>query len=82
MTTPREGHSGSADQGAGEAEKNANPEEIEADIERAREGLGETVEALTARLDVKTRAQQEFAATKERALAQARVAKARTTAGR
>jgi hypothetical protein len=80
MTTRHESRSDSADQGAGEAEKNANPEEIEVDIERACEELGETVEALTARLDVKTPAQQEFAAKRERALAQARVAKARAAA--
>ncbi len=80
MTTRHESCSDSADQGAGEAEKNANPEEIEVDIERAREEHGETVEALTARLDVKTRAQQEFAAKRERALAQARFAKARAAA--
>ncbi len=72
MTTHHESHSDSADQGAGEAEKSANPEEIEVDIERAREELGETVEALTERLDVKARTKQKVAAAKDRARTQIR----------
>ncbi|MCG7597576.1 DUF3618 domain-containing protein [Mycobacterium sp. PSTR-4-N] len=39
--------------------------EIEADIERTRAELGETVGALTDKLDVKGRAQQKVADTKE-----------------
>jgi MYXO-CTERM domain-containing protein len=34
------------------------PEEIEADIERQREALGQTVDALAAKLDVKAQARQ------------------------
>jgi Protein of unknown function (DUF3618) len=41
------------------------PEEIEADIERTREDLGDTVEALAAKTDVKARAKEKFAETKE-----------------
>jgi Protein of unknown function (DUF3618) len=62
-----------------EPEKGASADELEADIERTRQELGETVEALTGKLDVKTRAQQRFATTKEQALTQAGVAKARAT---
>lgn len=36
-------------------DSSATPEEIEADIARARQELGETVEALAERLDVKAR---------------------------
>lgn len=43
------------------------PEEIEADIERQREELAETINQLQARLDVKARAKQEVAHLKDRA---------------
>lgn len=46
----------------GSAQK-AGPDEIQADIERTRQELGETVEALTQKLDVKTRMQQKLATT-------------------
>jgi hypothetical protein len=45
----------------------AGVEEIQADIERTREQLGETVEALSAKLDVTGRAKQKAAETKEKA---------------
>jgi hypothetical protein len=60
-------------------EQGASADELEADIERTREELGETVEALAGKLDVKARAQQRFATTKEQALTQAGVARARAT---
>jgi hypothetical protein len=41
------------------------PEEIEADIERTREELGDTVEALAAKSDVKGRAKAKVEETKE-----------------
>jgi len=41
------------------------PEDIEADIERAREELGDTVEALAAKTDVKGRAKARATETKE-----------------
>lgn len=43
------------------------PEEIEADIERQREDLADTVSALGAKLDVKSRAQHKAAELKDRA---------------
>ena len=41
------------------------PEEIQADIERTREQVGDTVEALAAKTDVKARAQEKIGAAKE-----------------
>ena len=45
----------------------ADISDIEADIEQTRAELGETVEALTAKMDVKGRAQEKVDETKERA---------------
>lgn len=45
----------------------AGIKDIEADIEQTREELGETVEALTAKMDVKERAREKVDETKERA---------------
>jgi hypothetical protein len=44
----------------------AGLDDIEADIERTRKDLGETVGALSAKLDVKERAKDKAAETKER----------------
>ena len=44
-----------------------SPEEIEADIARQREQLAETVDQLSAKLDVKSRAQHKAADLKDRA---------------
>lgn len=55
----------------------ATPEELVADIEATRAELGETVEALSQKLDVKAQARQSLDDAKERATAQARVAQAR-----
>ena len=43
------------------------PEQIQADIEAQREQLAETVDQLSAKLDVKSRAQQKAADLKDRA---------------
>jgi type VI protein secretion system component VasF len=43
----------------------AGLDDIQADIEQTREQLGETVEALQAKLDVKARAQDKVAETKQ-----------------
>jgi hypothetical protein len=43
------------------------PEELRAQVEQTRQELGETVEALAAKTDVKARAQQKAAAVKEQA---------------
>lgn len=45
----------------------ADTEDIEADIEQTRAELGDTVEALTAKMDVKERARDKVDDTKERA---------------
>lgn len=51
---------GKAQGGPGEAAPD-NPDELMAEIERTREELGDTVEALAAKADVKARAQQRAA---------------------
>ena len=48
-----------------EGSKGRTPEEIEADIEATREELGDTVEALAAKTDVKGRTKAKVEATKE-----------------
>jgi hypothetical protein len=45
----------------------SSPEQLEADIERQREELADTVDALHAKLDVKTRAKDKAADVRERA---------------
>lgn len=51
--------------------KGAGADEIEADIERTREQLGETVEALAAKFDVKAQAQHKVHDATQRARAAA-----------
>ena len=48
-------------------DKNQTPEQIQADIEAQREQLAETVDQLSAKLDVKSKAQQKAADLKNRA---------------
>jgi hypothetical protein len=48
-------------------DKNQTPEQIQADIEAQREQLADTVDQLTAKLDVKSQAQQKVAEVKDRA---------------
>jgi ElaB/YqjD/DUF883 family membrane-anchored ribosome-binding protein len=48
-----------------EGQKERTPEEIEADIKETREELGDTVEALAAKTDVKARAKDKVSETKE-----------------
>jgi chromosome segregation ATPase len=57
-----------------------NVEQLQADIEHTREELAETVEALTAKLDVKSRARDRLDDTKARARAQVADAQARAKA--
>jgi hypothetical protein len=45
---------------------NQTPEQIQADIEAQREQLADTVDQLTAKLDVKSQAQQKVADVKDR----------------
>lgn len=51
----------------GEPPKGAKPEEIERHVERTREDLGQPVEALSHKLDVRGRARATMAATRRRA---------------
>ena len=64
MTTP-------ADSTEGGPSKGASTEEIEADIARTRERLGDTVDALSERLDVKAQAKKKAQQTKDRAKSKA-----------
>lgn len=54
-----------------------SPEEIQAHIEQTRRELGDTVDALGAKFDVKTRAQQQATATKQRVRQEAAAIKQR-----
>lgn len=66
----------------GTAEKNQparSPEEIQADIEQTREQLGQSVDALSAKLDVKTRARNRVATTRQQASDQVQHARRRAT---
>jgi ElaB/YqjD/DUF883 family membrane-anchored ribosome-binding protein len=47
--------------GATSADENRSPEEIRADIDQTREEMGDTVDALAAKTDVKGQAQQRIA---------------------
>ena len=58
--TAEEARDAGTQTGSGDAPP-ANPNELMAEIERTREELGETVEALAAKTDVKARAQQRAA---------------------
>jgi ABC-type enterochelin transport system substrate-binding protein len=60
-----------------ESEMGSDLDEIEADIERTREQLGETVEALSRKFDMKARATQSVGHTKQRVKEQAIAAKQR-----
>jgi hypothetical protein len=64
VTTP-------ADSTEGGPSKGASTEEIEADIARTRERLGDTVDALSERLDVKAQAKKKAQQTKDRAKSKA-----------
>jgi hypothetical protein len=71
VVTPREtpvedASPATASGGSGEPETR-DTAQIAADIEQTRQELGETVEALTAKLDVKARARQRLVVTKEHA---------------
>jgi hypothetical protein len=57
----------------------ATPEELVADIEATRAELGDTVEALSQKFDVKAQARNSLDDARQRAAAQARVAQARGT---
>lgn len=56
-----------------------SPEDIEADIEQQREQLAETVDALTAKLDVKHQAQAKVTEAKEQATAKVAEVKDKAT---
>ncbi len=55
----------------GEPGPDADVDEIQADIEKTRDELGQTVSALAAKVDVKSRAEEKVAETKDRIATQA-----------
>lgn len=57
-----------------------SPDEIESELEQTRQDLGETVDALSAKFDVKSRAKEQVAVTKQRASDQFHVARGRAAA--
>lgn len=61
------------------AAENADIDQIQAEIEQTRQELGETVDALTSKLDVKTRARNQVDATRRRAMGQLEAAKSKAT---
>ncbi|GAB3260145.1 DUF3618 domain-containing protein [Arthrobacter pigmenti] len=67
MTTPDETTTDRVDTQPDGVAKGAGPEEIKADIERTRAELGQTVEALSSKLDVKAQARRMAADGKVRA---------------
>jgi chromosome segregation ATPase len=68
------------DQTGSDASAKPDVEQLQADIEHTREELAETVEALTAKLDVKSRARDRLDDTKARARAQVMDAQTRAKA--
>ena len=68
-TTPQDNHQRDASQDADPSrdETSSDPAQIEADIARHRAELGETVDELTERLDVKKQAQHQIEAVKKQA---------------
>ena len=63
-----------SDETAKDEAETRSPEEIRADIDQTREELGDTVEALAAKTDVKGRAKDKAQETKEKVTAKARAA--------
>ena len=78
MTTPTGPESPTSARGP-QPGPDATPEELVADIEATRAELGDTVEALAQKLDVKAQARQSLDDAKQRAGTQARVLRERGT---
>ena len=72
MTTSSEEQATSSSGSAGDK---PDIDQLQADIEQTRQELGQTVEALTAKLDVKSRAKEQLSLTKQRASEQVRGAR-------
>ena len=79
MTAADESQQSSSDTAQSDGAK-PSKEELQADIEQTREQLGETVEALTAKLDVKSRTRERVNATKQQAADKVGAARANATA--
>lgn len=62
----------------GESDQKPDVAQLQADIERTREDLAQTVDALTDKLDVKARTRRRVSETRERATVRVDAAKVRT----
>ncbi len=62
-----------------EVPEQRSPEQIQADIEQTRQQLGETVDALSAKMDVKGRARDRAVATRQQTVARVEAARRRAT---
>ncbi|WP_298753130.1 DUF3618 domain-containing protein [uncultured Serinicoccus sp.] len=82
-TTPHDNHQRDASQDADPSrdETSSDPAQIEADIARHRAELGETVDELTERLDVKKQAQHKIESVKKQATDTVQATKNRANAG-
>ncbi|WP_299519058.1 DUF3618 domain-containing protein [uncultured Serinicoccus sp.] len=82
-TTPQDNRQRDASQDADPSrdETSSDPAQIEADIARHRAELGETVDELTERLDVKKQAQHKIEAVKKQATDTVQATKNRANAG-
>jgi len=77
MTTSHEDQASSNGTSAAGTEEKPDIDQLQADIEQTRTELGETVEALTAKLDVKSRAKDRLTQYKQHASGQVSTAQAR-----
>ena len=77
MTTSHEEQSSSNGTSAASSGEKPDIDQLQAEIEQTRAELGETVEALTAKLDVKSRAKERLTQYKQHASGQVSVAQAR-----
>lgn len=79
MTTPEQGQASGTGETGGEKPEQPDIEQIQATIEQTREELGETVDALTAKLDVKSRTRARLTDTKNQTAAKLQDAQARAS---
>lgn len=77
MTTPEQSQASGTGETGGEKPEKPDIEQIQATIEQTREELGETVDALTAKLDVKSRTRARLTDTKNQTAAKLQDAQAK-----
>jgi hypothetical protein len=80
MTSSHETRTNDTGNDSSGTEEKPSVEDIQADIEQTRAELAETVDALTAKMDVKGRTKQRLTSTKDQAAVKARDAQVQVTA--